>query len=225
MKVVIAGATGFISGAVLHHCLKHTSITSVIALSRRPLAISDPKLSTIIVEDWKEWDDAVLERIADADGIVWAVGSNTPNADVNVNYAMAFQEAFGRIRIANQGKSRLRYVHISGALVEPDQERSLWFLPTARKERGVVEKRSLEFAAKNKDIWQAFAVRPGGVSKGKTWLDLLIVWLLGSRLAITMDELGAFVANLLVNADEEEGVLYNADMVEKGRRLLKSHSE
>ena len=40
----------------------------------------------------------------------------------------------------------------SGALVERDQNRSLWFLNDARKIKGLAETRCVEFAEQHKDV-------------------------------------------------------------------------
>lgn len=66
MKVVVTGATGSIGGGVLALCLRHPGITSVVALSRKPLA-EHPKLTTLIVEDFTQYPEEAL----DADCCLW----------------------------------------------------------------------------------------------------------------------------------------------------------
>lgn len=73
MKVILLGSTGFIGKAVLDQCLKNPAITSIIALSRRdlPNEVANPKLTVVIVEDLKLYQDSVLGQLKDADACIW----------------------------------------------------------------------------------------------------------------------------------------------------------
>lgn len=73
MKVLLFGSTGFIGNEVLNRCLKTPAITSIIALSRRPLPeeVANPKLTVVIVENFKVYPDSVLEELKSADACIW----------------------------------------------------------------------------------------------------------------------------------------------------------
>jgi uncharacterized protein YbjT (DUF2867 family) len=74
MKFIITGCTGFIGGEVLSQCLRNPIITSVVALSRRPLPDSvgnDPKLKTVILKDFNSYPVPVLKELAGADACIW----------------------------------------------------------------------------------------------------------------------------------------------------------
>jgi uncharacterized protein YbjT (DUF2867 family) len=74
MKIILAGSTGGIGSEVLQQCLQHPSITSIVALSRRPLPApiaSNPKLNVIIMEDFTSYSDSVLRQLDGAQACVW----------------------------------------------------------------------------------------------------------------------------------------------------------
>jgi len=74
MKFIITGCTGFIGSEVLSQCLRNPTITSVVALSRRPLPDSvrnDPKLKTVILKDFNSYPGPVLKELAGADACIW----------------------------------------------------------------------------------------------------------------------------------------------------------
>jgi nucleoside-diphosphate-sugar epimerase len=74
MKVVLTGSTGFIGSKVLTQSLANPAVTSLVALSRRKLTdpvCSDPKLKTVIVEDFTAYLDEVLEECAGAEACIW----------------------------------------------------------------------------------------------------------------------------------------------------------
>lgn len=227
MKVLIFGATGTIGSAILEHCLQTPSITSIVALSRRPLPenVSSPKLTTIIHSNFAEYDDALLSQIVSADAAIWALGDTSANRDVNYIYPHAFFTAsMNKRKESEHARNRFRYVRVCGAFTERDQDRSLWFYAEARKLHGLSEARSLELGEQYRDTCQTFIVKPGGVSTKKSWALQCVGSMLGDGLLISDEELGVFVADLVVHGEEEEGVIFNKRMVEKGRLLLKEGS-
>lgn len=62
MKVIVTGVTGYIGSAVLARCVKDPRITSIIALSRKPLPLYDdePKVDVRIVQDFGNFDDETI---------------------------------------------------------------------------------------------------------------------------------------------------------------------
>lgn len=76
MKVFISGSTGRVGGCVLQRCLAHPDITSIVALTRRPLEIKDPKLNNIIHKDYLKYDDAVIEQLKGVEACIWWVSSH-----------------------------------------------------------------------------------------------------------------------------------------------------
>ena len=73
-KIILTGATGFIGSEVLKQCLAHPSVTSVVALSRRPLPepiAKHPKLEVIIHEDFSSYSSTLLKNLAGATACIW----------------------------------------------------------------------------------------------------------------------------------------------------------
>lgn len=71
MKVFITGSTGTVGGGVLQRCLSHPQITSVVALTRRPLEVKNPKLNNIIHKDFLTYDDEVMAQLKGAEACIW----------------------------------------------------------------------------------------------------------------------------------------------------------
>ena len=90
MKVIVTGATGSgkplfnpkkspkqtdkittVGSAALQQCIEHPEVTSIIALTRRPLEVQDSKLEAVIVKDFLDYDDAVIQKMKGADGCIW----------------------------------------------------------------------------------------------------------------------------------------------------------
>ncbi|KAF2186590.1 hypothetical protein K469DRAFT_726121 [Zopfia rhizophila CBS 207.26] len=223
MKVLITGATGTIGSEILKQCLQRENIHEIIAFARKNIPSTSPKFSCILMQDFKSWNEDILNKIKDADVMIWAMGTFNGSGEVDLQYPLTFQKLFLEAMTPRQGKPRFRYIHLSGALCEPDQEKMLLFMSAPRKVRGLAEKKSLEFAEENKEVWQTCVVRPGSVLVGNSVRNKVQESVLGKNWAIRGEELGAFVAELVVKGGIEESavVVENLRMVERGREILK----
>jgi nucleoside-diphosphate-sugar epimerase len=80
MRILITGATGAIGHEVLIELLQHSAFTSVTALSRRDIPSSTlpnaSKFKNVIVKDFGNWSQDIMDEIWDAEGIIWYVISS-----------------------------------------------------------------------------------------------------------------------------------------------------
>ena len=61
------------------------------------------------------------------------MGSTAGNLVLEIEYPLAFAKAFANTLPAH--KKKFRYLHVSGAVVETNQEKPLWFFRDARRVR------------------------------------------------------------------------------------------
>lgn len=76
MKLIIAGASGFVGSEVVRQALHRPEITSVIALSRtattlKPGTAGSEKLKNVIIEDYDKYPGDVSKELAGAAGCIW----------------------------------------------------------------------------------------------------------------------------------------------------------
>lgn len=79
MKLIVAGASGFVAGEIIRQSLSNPRITSVVALARQPVsAPSDldrkadvSKLDSVILEDYERYPEDVMKQLAGADACIW----------------------------------------------------------------------------------------------------------------------------------------------------------
>ncbi|GKZ33192.1 hypothetical protein AbraIFM66950_002981, partial [Aspergillus brasiliensis] len=82
MKIILTGSTGFIGHEILGQCLHNPHITSIVALSRRPLPsrpatvlpntntntnTKTPKLTVKLVDDFLTYPDTLLDELKGAE--------------------------------------------------------------------------------------------------------------------------------------------------------------
>lgn len=79
MKLIVIGATGLVGTEVVRQALSHKSITSVVALGRRPTPppnnlASGPaldKFKSVTCEDFSNYSDDVKSQLSGADACIW----------------------------------------------------------------------------------------------------------------------------------------------------------
>lgn len=71
MKVIVTGSTGTVGSAVLSRCIEHPSVTSIVALTRRPLEVKSPKLNNIVHKDFLKYENDVVEQMKGAEACIW----------------------------------------------------------------------------------------------------------------------------------------------------------
>jgi len=220
MRLILTGCTVFIGREILNQCLQNPAVTSVIALSRRevPEAINNPKARVIIIKDFASYPESVLREISGADACIWAMGSYDGNLAVEIEYPLSFATAFAKTLQSN--KKRFRYVHLSGALGEQDQTKSLWFYQDGRKAKGQAEIQLMKFAKGfgTQGLWETFIVKPCWVVPKNS--NEMISWIVGANLSIRIQHLAVVMVDIALCGSQDQ-VFYNRMMVEKGQELLK----
>jgi NAD dependent epimerase/dehydratase family enzyme len=76
MKVILAGSTGLIGGAILRRAIKEPAITSIVALSRRQLpddVSKEGKVKTVIMKDFSVYSEDTIAELRGAEACIWFV--------------------------------------------------------------------------------------------------------------------------------------------------------
>ncbi|KAI1098036.1 hypothetical protein F4804DRAFT_325857 [Jackrogersella minutella] len=176
MKVIITGATGFVGGEVVRQAIADERITHAYVLVRKPLpehVSKNPKLTVIEHKDFSTYPPELLAQLAGAEGCVWSLGGRAtqfPDVEtarkVSVDYTLAAAKAFiDELAPQLPEPQKFHFVFCSGKFAEWDQEKSLSFMQDTRRIKGQVEKGLCDLADANRDKFEVWAVRPGGIVK------------------------------------------------------------
>lgn len=80
MKLIVAGATGFLGREVVRHALATPAVTCVVALARNPVSFTDAellpssdraKLVHAAIRDYGEYPPDVTAHFVGADACIW----------------------------------------------------------------------------------------------------------------------------------------------------------
>lgn len=149
MKIVIIGATGFIGSELLAICRKKPSITSIVAITRRPMSqdvLSDSKIVPLVLKDYRQVSEYANE-LKDASAAIWydepvlnlvcakllsiCRALRASSTEVELDWPLGFARSIMKLR--ENASTPFRYMHVSGIMAEKDQEKSLWFLQEGRR--------------------------------------------------------------------------------------------
>lgn len=149
MKLIIAGATGYVATELIRQSLRRPDITSVVALARKTTPIPSDvapgsseaaKFTSVVVKDYEgpyDADDSVKKALAGADACIWTVAVTPSKSSafpfdeirrVCQTSTLAGLRAFHAARGAGK-MSPFRFVYTSGIAAERDQTKTPSFKP------------------------------------------------------------------------------------------------
>src|SRR5580693_9330004 len=94
-RLVIVGATGMVGGYALRFALEDSAVISVMAIGRRTLGISHPKLNEVIHQTFSDCS-GLVEPLSGQDAAIFCLGaytgavSDTQLREVTVDYPIEF---------------------------------------------------------------------------------------------------------------------------------------
>ncbi|KAI0532268.1 hypothetical protein GGR58DRAFT_490783 [Xylaria digitata] len=166
MHLILTGATGLVGSGVLDAMIKMKDVTKISILTRRPVAMADdskdPRINVIIHDDFTKYDSAVLDKLKDARGCVWALGisqtqvSKDEYIKITKDYALAASEAFQELAHENEP---FHFVYVSGRGATTDPG---WFSPIFARVKGETEI-ALAALRKRNPLFHASSARPAAV--------------------------------------------------------------
>ena len=90
MKLIVAGASGFVATEVIRQCLSIPKISSIIAVARHPISApanlvqgaDASKLHSVVLDDYDSYPDGVRQEFADADACIWYAICSLPSPSI-----------------------------------------------------------------------------------------------------------------------------------------------
>jgi uncharacterized protein YbjT (DUF2867 family) len=168
VKVILFGASGMVGQGVLRACLEDPGVTEVIAVARRPLGRSAPKLREVLHADFTDFTPIAAD-LAGADACFYCLGVSSAGRSASEYEKVTYGYTLAAAQVVAAGNPRLTFVYVSGEGTDStEQGRAAWARVKGRTENALLAM----------DM-RAYAFRPGwiqpvhGETSGTGWYRLL----------------------------------------------------
>lgn len=218
LRALITGATGMVGEGVLHECLQHPNVESVLVIGRKSCGVSHPKLTEIIHADLSDVS-SLKDRLIGINACFFCAGVSsiglTEEEYTRISYTLTLN--FAQTLLAICPDATFSYVSGSGT-DSTAQGKTMWARVKGRTENDLFK---LPFK-------QVFAFRPGYMHPTSGLKNTLsfykyIGWLyplvrtLTSNYASTLAELGLAMINTAQNGYNKR-ILEVADIVKAAKK-------
>ncbi|KAG5806827.1 hypothetical protein H9Q74_009297 [Fusarium xylarioides] len=217
----IRGICRYIGTGILRQALARSDVTSVVAVTRRPLEQTATKLQNVIVPDYGTYSPAAKEAFAGAGACIWTVGVTPSHAfrmdpeevrKVCQDYTMLGLEAMRSSGLARP----FRVAYLSAVAVSRDINKTMWLAPKFRRIRGTAENQVVEFAEASDGAVEAVIAKPGPVPvQGGMLVTALAATSralgIGVTEAVVLDDLAIALIDQVVHGIEKDP-LWPADL-------------
>jgi uncharacterized protein YbjT (DUF2867 family) len=211
-KVLITGSTGMIGGILLNLCLNSEEVNEIIALVRKPTAISHPKYSEIIVDDFLNYESQA-HLFNDIDIVFYCLGVYTGAVPADEFRRINVDYPFNLAKAINVKSPNAVFCLLSGQGADRSEKSTMQFA----RDKGAIEN---ALSALNFKAFYTF--RPGYIyptikRKEPNFFYVLsryvypILKLLGNNISITDQQLANTMFEVGLNGYPTE-ILENKDM-------------
>ena len=151
LKVIITGATGMVGEGVLHTCLQHPQVESVLVINRRPCSVEHPKLKEIIHADFSNFD-AVKAHLGGYNAVYLCMGVSSFRMNEADYSHLTYDLTLALARSLESLNPDMTLCYVSGVGTDSTEKgRSMWGRVKGKTENDLLK---LKFR-------QAFMFRPG----------------------------------------------------------------
>jgi hypothetical protein len=221
IRAIITGATGMVGEGVLHECLQHQDVESVLVINRKNGGVSHPKLKEIIHGDFFNLS-SIEHQLSGYNACFFCLGVSSiglkEDAYFKLTYTLTLQFAATLSRLNKD----MTFCYVSGAGTDASEKgRSMWARVKGKTENDLMR---LPFK-------RVFAFRPGFIKPTPGLKNTLkfykyVMWLFPIGRAIypagfcTLKEIGLAMINS-VRQEERYRVLEGKDIIALAK--LQSH--
>jgi hypothetical protein len=139
IKIIITGVTGMVGEGVLLECLRNDRVESVLAVCRKPLELSNPKLKVFVAPDFLAID-AATAPLAGYDACFYCAGVSA-NGVAEENYIkITYDTTLHFARVTLQANPRIVFSFVSGHLTDSSERgRVMWARVKGRTENALMK--------------------------------------------------------------------------------------
>lgn len=157
IKAIITGTTGMVGEGVLHECLQHPDVESVLVINRKPCGVSHPKLKEVLHTDFFNFS-AIEPHLAGYNACYFCLGVSSVGMKEPEYTRMTYDLTMHVAQTLSKLNNDMTFCYISGAGTDStEQGRLMWARVKGKTENDLMK---LPFK-------QVYAFRPGLIKPTK----------------------------------------------------------
>jgi uncharacterized protein YbjT (DUF2867 family) len=199
LNVIITGATGMVGEGVLHECLQHPQVRSVLIVNRKPAGVKHPKLKEIIHKDFFDLSP-IKDQLAGYDTCLFCLGVSSVGMKEPEFFKFTHTLTIHFAETVSTQNSGMTFCYISGAGTDSSEKgKMMWARVKGKTENDLTK---LPFK-------KVYNFRPGVIEPTKglkntikaykyfMWLIPIVRTLAPNRIS-TLKELGLAMINVVL---------------------------
>jgi hypothetical protein len=213
LRVIITGATGMVGEGVLHECLKHPAVESVLIINRRPSGLTHPRVAEVVHGDFFNLTP-VEPQLRGYNACFFCLGVSSVGMPADAYFKLTYTLTMNFAHTVSRLNPDMVFCYVSGAGTDSTEKgRSRWARVKGKTENDLLR---LGFD-------RCYAFRPGFIrpTPGLLHANPLYRWLgwlyfpgraLFPNGFVTLRELGLAMINLTLRRDPS-GVVSGRDII------------
>ena len=126
IKAIITGATGMVGEGVLHECLLHPQVESVLVINRKPCGVVHPKLKEIIHNDFFDLS-SIENQLNDYNACFFCLGVSSVGMKEPEYYKLTYTLTLHVAETLSKLNSAMTFCYISGKSTDSTENgRMMW---------------------------------------------------------------------------------------------------
>ncbi len=212
IKTIITGSTGMVGEGVLHECLKHPDVESVLVINRKPCGVVHDKLKEIIHKDFFDLSQ-VESQLSGYNACFFCAGVSSVGKKENEYKRITYDLTMNFANTIQRLNPEIVFTYVSGVGTDSTEKgRSMWARVKGKTENDLLK---LPFKA-------AYMFRPGYIQPTKGLSNTYKIYKvlaplypvfekLFSKYVITLEEIGNAMINVVLKGSEKK-ILECADI-------------
>jgi uncharacterized protein YbjT (DUF2867 family) len=174
VRILIFGASGMIGSGVLAEALERDDVSGVVAIGRRTLGRSHPKLEEIVHDDFFEYT-GIRERLAGFDACLFCLGVSAAGMSEAEYRRMTYDLTLAAAEVLLELNPEMVFCYVSGAGTDStEQGRWMW-----ARVKGQIENKLLSMPFRGVYNFRPGYIQPLKGVRSKTRLYALMYGILG----------------------------------------------
>jgi len=218
INAIITGTTGMVGEGVLHECLLHPDVETVLVINRKPCGVKHEKLKEIIHKDFLDLS-AIEDQLAGYNACYFCAGVSSIGKKEEEYRLITYDLTMNFAKTLVKLNRSMTFCYVSGVGTDSTEKgRSMWARVKGKTENDLMK---LPFKA-------AYMFRPGYIQPTKGLKNTYKIYkvispiypilsLLFSKYMVTLEELGKAMITVTLYGTEKK-ILECRDIVQQSKR-------